>query len=140
MKSLGYNVKPHIIDFSKYGVPQRRNRFILVGVKNSIGTPDKFESMLESYKDRFLQEKGLTANTTLCEAISDLLQSNGEMPTPDRKGFKSGVYGIEGSNYQKLLRGDYAENHIVPDSHSFAKHTEDKSTCCLLYTSDAADD
>ncbi|WP_419083674.1 DNA cytosine methyltransferase, partial [Phocaeicola sp.] len=122
-------VKPYIIDFSKYGVPQRRNRFILVGVQESIGTPDKFEAMLESYKDSFLRKKGLTANTTLCEAISDLLQSNGEIPTPDRKGFKSGIYGIEESNYQKLLRGDYVENHIVPDSHSFAKHTEDKSTC-----------
>ena len=33
LKRLGYNVKPHIIDFSKYGVPQRRNRFILVGVQ-----------------------------------------------------------------------------------------------------------
>jgi DNA (cytosine-5-)-methyltransferase len=129
LKGLGYNVKPHIIDFSKYGVPQRRNRFILVGVQKSIGTPDKFKSMLESYKDSFLQKKGLTVNTTLREAISDLLQSNGEIPTPDRKGFKSGIYGIEESNYQKLLRGDYTESHIVPDSHSFAKHTEDKSIC-----------
>ena len=33
LKRFGYNVKPHIIDFSKYGVPQRRNRFILVGVQ-----------------------------------------------------------------------------------------------------------
>lgn len=129
LKSLGYNVKPHIIDFSKYGVPQRRNRFILVGVKKSIGTPDKFESLLESYKDSFLQNKGLTANTTLHEAISDLLQYNGEIPTPDRKGFKSGLYGAENSNYQKLLRGDYPEGHSVPDSHSFAKHTEDKVVC-----------
>lgn len=129
LKGLGYNVKPHIIDFSKYGVPQRRNRFILVGVQKSIGTPDKFKSMLDSYKDSFLQKKGLTVNTTLREAISDLLQSNGEIPTPDRKGFKSGIYGIEESNYQKLLRGDYTESHIVPDSHSFAKHTEEKSIC-----------
>lgn len=61
LKGLGYNVKPHIIDFSKYGVPQRRNRFILVGVQKSIGTPDKFKSMLDSYKDSFLQKKGVSS-------------------------------------------------------------------------------
>lgn len=126
---MGYNVKPHIIDFSKYGIPQRRNRFILVGIQKSIGSPDLFESLLESVKDSFLQSKGITANTTVEEAISDLLQSNGELPTPDRKGFNSGLYGTAESNYQKLLRGVYAKNHHVPDSHSFAKHTAEKAKC-----------
>mgnify|MGYP000159336987 CR=1 FL=1 len=129
LEQLGYNVKSNIINFSKYGIPQRRNRFILVGIQKSIGSPDQFEAMLESHKDSFLEDKGLTSNTTLKEAISDLLQANGEVPTPDRKGFKSGMYGIEESNYQKLLRGDYVENHSFPDSHSFAKHTKGKTEC-----------
>lgn len=126
---LGYNVKSNIIDFSKFGIPQRRNRFILIGIQKSLGSPDQFEEMLESHKNKFLKSKGLTASTTLKEAISDLLQSNGEIPTPDRKGFKSGIYGAEESYYQKLLRTDYAETHNIPDSHSFAKHSSEKLEC-----------
>ena len=118
-----------IIDFSKYGVPQRRNRFILVGIQKSIGSPDLFESLLDSVKNRFLQSKGISSDTTVKEAISDLLQSNGEVPTPDRKGFNSGLYGIADSNYQKMLRGTYAEEQHIPDSHSFAKHTSEKVKC-----------
>ena len=129
LKRVGYNVKPHIIDFSKYGVPQRRNRFILVGVQKTIGSPDSFESLLESVKDVFLQSKGISSSTTVKDAISDLLQSNGEIPTPDRKGFKSGLYGSVESNYQILLRGTYPEEQHVPDSHSFAKHTMEKTEC-----------
>ena len=64
------------------------------------------------------------------EAISDLLRSNGEAPTPDRKGFNSGKYGDgELTNYEKLMRGDYPETHDVPNSHSFARHTADKLHC-----------
>lgn len=129
LHELGYNVKPHIIDFSKYGVPQRRNRFILVGVQEGYGSPELFESLLETTKSTFLQEKGLSEQTSLEEAISDLLRSNGEAPTPDRKGFVSGKYGIVKSNYQKLMRGDYDEVHELPDSHSFAKHTSEKTAC-----------
>lgn len=129
LQELGYNVKPHIIDFSKYGVPQRRNRFILVGVQEGYGSPELFESLLETTKSTFLQEKGLSEQTSLEEAISDLLRSNGEAPTPDRKGFVSGKYGIVKSNYQKLMRGDYDEVYELPDSHSFAKHTSEKTAC-----------
>lgn len=129
LQELGYNVKPHIIDFSKYGVPQRRNRFILVGVQEECGSPELFESLLETTKSSFLQGKGLNEYTSLEEAISDLLRANGEAPTPDRKGFVSGKYGIAESNYQKLMRGDYDETHVLPDSHSFAKHTPAKTAC-----------
>ena len=129
LQELGYNVKPHIIDFSKYGVPQRRNRFILVGVQEECGSPELFESLLDTTKSSFLQGKGLNEYTSLEEAISDLLRANGEAPTPDRKGFVSGKYGIAESNYQKLMRGDYDETHVLPDSHSFAKHTPEKAAC-----------
>ena len=70
-----------------------------VGVQKTIGSPDSFESLLESVKDGFLQSKGISSSTTVKDAISDLLQSNGEIPTPDRKGFKSGWYGSVESNY-----------------------------------------
>ncbi len=130
LEGLGYNVKPHVIDFSEYGVPQRRKRFILVGIRKDIGSPDMFEDMLQKNRDSFLNKKCIGATVSLKEAISDLLRTNGTMPTPDRKGFLSGKYGGEElSNYERLMRGDYPCNHEVPDSHSFARHSADKLNC-----------
>lgn len=130
LKKLNYNVKDFVIDFSKYGVPQRRKRFILVGIQDTLGTPDNFEELLIANRNKFLAIKGLSASTTIQEAISDLLRANGETPTPDRKGFKSGLYGSENlTPYEKYLREDYPLSHPIPDSHSFAKHTADKLVC-----------
>ena len=130
LEGLGYNVKPHVIDFSEYGVPQRRKRFILVGIRKDIGSPDIFEDMLHKNRDSFLKKKGIGATVSLREAISDLLRSNGTLPTPDRKGFLSGKYGEEElSNYERLMRGDYPCEHEVPNSHSFARHSTEKLNC-----------
>lgn len=130
LKKLNYNVKDFVIDFSKYGVPQRRKRFILVGIQDTIGTPDNFEELLMKNRNKFLAERNLPVSTTIQEAISDLLRANGEAPTPDRKGFQSGQYGNENlTSYEKYLREDYPLTHTIPDSHSFAKHTADKLAC-----------
>lgn len=130
LKELNYTVKSYVIDFSHYGIPQRRKRFILVGIQNGLGTIDNFEQKLNAYCNKFLKEKGLKTTITLQEAISDLLRSHGEAPTPDRKGFYSGIYGKgELTNYQKLMRGVYPEKHDIPNSHSFAHHTANKIIC-----------
>lgn len=119
LKELGYNVKPHIIDFSKYGVPQRRKRFILVGIMG--GNAENFEALLEELKTEYLNNKGIESFVSLQDSISDLFQQNGEVPTPDRKGFNSGIYGDINSNYQRMMRiGIDSKN--IPDSHSFAHH------------------
>lgn len=130
LETLGYNVKPQVIDFSNYGVPQRRKRFILVGIRKEIGSPENFEKLLMENRDAFLAQKGLKSNVTLREAISDLLRSNGEEPSPDRKGFYSGKYGrTRLTSYEKLMRGEYPKTHKIADSHSFAKQTPDKIAC-----------
>lgn len=130
LDELGYNVKPHVIDFSNYGVPQRRKRFILVGVRKDVGSPENFENLLMGNRDNFLSQKGLKPTVTLKEAISDLLRSNGEEPSPDRKGFYSGKYDNKKlTAYEKLMRGDYPQTHEIADSHSFAKQTPDKIAC-----------
>jgi DNA (cytosine-5)-methyltransferase 1 len=69
-----------------------------------------------------LASKGLQQKVCLKEAISDLLHSNPVYPTKDRSKFYSGSYGAIDSEYQRLMRGGTTGN--VPDSHSFAKHTE----------------
>ena len=130
LEDLGYNVKPHVIDFSKYGIPQRRKRFILVGVQKEIGSPENFEKLVMENRDAVLAQKGLKSTNTLRDAISDLLRSTGEVPSPDRKGFYSGIYGKKKlTAYQKWMRGDYPQTHIIADSHSFAKQAPEKIAC-----------
>ncbi|MEC7782653.1 MAG: DNA cytosine methyltransferase [Bacteroidota bacterium] len=128
LQNLGYSVKGQLIDFSNYGIPQKRTRFILVGIQNdfinenpSINKDSFFEGIVNN-KEAFLVSKNLTLNPTLENAISDLLQANGviESETPN---FKEGVYGEPISNYQKFIRKYKRKNGRV-DSHRFAKHTD----------------
>lgn len=124
---LGYNVEGHIIDFSQYGVPQKRKRFILIGVKEGEdGTAKSFFNVLDNHKKIFLQNSHLSEFCSISDAISDLLKQNGEVDTPDRKGFSSGLYGMVQSPYQEFMRKELKKSQKIPNSHSFAHHTKDK--------------
>lgn len=125
LEKLGYGVHSFVFDFSRYGVPQRRNRFILVGVLGAAAEElDEFRSLIEKAKDKFLAEKGLTSCTSVQEAIADLKRCNGETETPDRKGFMSGLYGKALTPYQRLMREGMPDDISIPNSHSFARHGE----------------
>lgn len=128
LNKMGYDVSAQVIDFSDYGVPQRRKRFILVGVLKSVNKKaGDFVEKLKENRDSFLSDRGLSKDTTIMDAISDLLMANGTVPTPDRKNFLSGVYGEETSHYQKYMR--HGVEGQIPQSHSFAHHGEDKLAC-----------
>ena len=128
LKKMGYDVSAQVIDFSEYGVPQRRKRFILVGVQKSVKKrAGDFVKKLKENRDSFLSERGLSKDTAIIDAISDLLRSNGTVPTPDRKNFLSGVYGEVTSHYQEYMRQGVEGQ--IPQSHSFARHGTDKLAC-----------
>ena len=128
LKKMGYDVSAQVIDFSEYGVPQRRKRFILVGVLKSVNKKAiDFEKKLKDNRESFLSERGLSKDTTIMDAISDLLRTNGIVPTPDRKNFFSGLYGEAASNYQEYMRQGIESR--IPQSHSFARHGADKLAC-----------
>lgn len=130
LQKLGYDVQPQVIDFSEFGVPQRRKRFILVGVyKGESGVAKEFLSKLKSACPDFLKEHNLPVRPTIEDAISDLLRRNGEAATPDRKGFNSGLYGAMQSSYQSYLREEIASSQLIPNSHSFAHHSVEKVAC-----------
>lgn len=134
LDELGYYVCGKLVNFGDYGIPQKRTRFILVGMRKDAkgATKAKVESFfekLESNKYSFLSNKGLNVNPTIQDALSDLTTSK-LVPTPDRKGFNSSVYGKTSSSYQQYVRQNYKES--IPHSHSFAKHT-DKITKRLKY-------
>ncbi len=128
LKSLGYDICGEMIDFSKYGVPQKRCRFILVGIRKELGiettilAEDFFYKIIENRKS-FLVGKNLNITTTLQEAISDLLRSNGEIDSPDTKGFKAGIYAKALSKYQTYLRKNKKQGQVA-DSHRFVNHKE----------------
>ncbi len=126
---VGYEVYGQIVDFSEFGVPQKRSRFILVGIRkdiveNSGKSPSSFFESLKDNRVSFLVNKGIGLSTNLTDAISDLLEQNGTIDCPDSKGFYSSIYSAAKSPYQKLMRLKTPQN-IVPDSHRFANHSLD---------------
>ncbi len=123
LEELGYDVKGQIIDFSEYGVPQKRQRYILVGTKK--GKADFFFETIVKNRATFFKSKKLDDKTSLSDAISDILQSNGSVISPDTKNFKAGIYSEAKSNYQKLMRKGVKLSDTVVDSHRFAKHKEE---------------
>jgi len=124
LEKLGYDVKGKIVDFSEYGVPQKRQRFILVGTKKD--NAERFFDLLAQNRADFFKSKNLEKDTTsLSDAISDLLQSNGTQESPDTKNFQAGIYAKASSSYQKLMRQSKSLTNKVADSHRFAKHKQE---------------
>lgn len=129
LEELGYNVCGDIIHFSEYGIPQKRNRFILVGVRNDIVEKNKsfaehFFEKVKANSNSFLISNNLSLNVNLEEAISDLLMKNGTTISPDTKSFKAGLYSEASSAYQIYLRQGLG-NETVADSHRFVNHRKD---------------
>jgi DNA (cytosine-5)-methyltransferase 1 len=117
----GYTVGHEIINFSKFGVPQRRYRFILfASIKYQ---PDKFFSMLNRNVKDFLKQKKLSKTVSIKSALSDLEIVNGTIDCPDSERFKSGKYGSAKTKYQQYCRAG-ARKGDVPDSHRLANHRE----------------
>lgn len=129
LKRIGYEVEGRMVDFSMYGIPQKRTRFILVGIrKDKAGNNNlkakSFFRYISKNKKPFLAKKQLPQSPNLSSAISDLLKQNGLTPTLDRGGkFKNGLYSNAKSNYQKYLRLN--NEGETPNSHSFPKHRPD---------------
>jgi DNA (cytosine-5)-methyltransferase 1 len=117
LERLGYKVKDEIVDFSDFGVPQTRKRYILVGMLS--GDPDGFFVRLTKLRRGFLRAKGFGPKVSVWEAISDLERRNGERDLTRSGSFKEGLYGRVESPYQQWMRkgGDG-----FPDSHRFANH------------------
>lgn len=128
LNRAGYFVKGELVNFGEYGIPQKRTRFILVGVRKDLANASKelaetFFSTIKENRHSFLSEKNLTVNTNLKDAISDLLKANGLKESPDTKSFQAGTYSKIKSSYQTLMRKGI-ENKIA-DSHRFPKHRPD---------------
>ena len=88
-------------NFSDYGVPQRRVRFILLASKNL--NPTVFFELLKKNSETFLISKNLSKRISIKSAISDLEKKHGTVICPDSPSFKSGVYGTAYNSFLRLL-------------------------------------
>lgn len=125
LEEAGYYVKGQLVNFGDYGVPQKRTRFILVGIKRTIKSSSQekvnnFFTLLERRKFSFLKRKGIEVSTNLEDAISDLLKQNGLEESPDTKNFMAGIYCSPKNPYQQLMR--YGITDRIADSHRFSNH------------------
>lgn len=128
LNRAGYFVKGELVNFGEYGIPQKRTRFILVGVRKDLANASKelaetFFTTIKENRHSFLSDKNLTVNTNLNDAISDLLKENGLKESPDTKGFQAGIYSKTNSSYQTLMRKGIVDE--IADSHRFPKHRPD---------------
>ncbi|MFJ5445983.1 DNA cytosine methyltransferase [Methylobacillus methanolivorans] len=114
-KSLGYDTQWRILNAANYGVPQKRERLIMIGVERGgrIEFPDtthNFSGATISVKDKRrvhaptydlfnMKEKGLKPAVSVMDAISDL--------PPIQSGEEAKRYTESPRNeYQKLMRRD----------------------------------
>ena len=128
LRALGYQIKGKLVNFGNFGIPQKRTRFILVGVRNDVtenkrGAANRFFKLIEENKFSFLDKKGLSVATNLSDAISDIMMINGTVQSPDSKNFRAGVYALNSTPFQKLMREN--SYSIIPDSHRFVNHRKD---------------
>ncbi len=129
----GYEVFGQLINFADYGVPQKRTRFILVGIRKDLFlkqdiNPKKFFDLIKSNREAFLVNKGLGLNQNIEDAISDLLVNNKTTVCPDSKNFLTGFYTKAKTTYQTFLRDSLTNKSNIPDSHRLAHHSEDTTS------------
>ncbi len=117
LKLLGYNISSRLIDFSDFGIPQRRIRFVLAGFLDK--DPENFFDLLYGKKEDFIKSKGIKDLNTAWDAISDLEYKK---IRHEMSAFEYGTYSKAKSAYQRLMRKG---NEVAcPDSHRFARHSE----------------
>ena len=110
--SLGYHVYYNILAASDYGVPQMRQRFVLIASKQELKRPFPQKTHYTEDEEAL---PGLEKCPTLWDAISDLPEIEA------CQGAEEMAYTIEPQNdYQRLCRGD----NTVLHNHLAMKHTK----------------
>jgi DNA (cytosine-5)-methyltransferase 1 len=122
LHGLGYSdARGELIDMSDYGVPQRRQRFIVIATRE--GLADAAFTALENRRAHHLEERGIPKRNGAKSALSDLQRCHGTTSCPDSQGFQSGITSRATTGLQKHLRTNFTPH--TPDSHRFVNHTQD---------------
>jgi len=119
--NLGYtDGRGEIVNFAEYGVPQRRQRFLVIATRENLS--NAIFSTLEGNKKNFLGAKGISTTISSQAALSDLERRHGTTVCPDSPRFLSGIVSVPQTNFQDYLRLADKRNY-VPDSHRYVNHT-----------------
>lgn len=122
LRELGYDdARGELVDMSDYGVPQRRQRFIVIATRE--GLADAVFEALKKSCESHLSRHGIPRRNGVRSALSDLQRRHGTMPCPDANGFLSGITSRPATGLQKYLRAKTKAHS--PDSHRFVNHTNE---------------
>lgn len=129
--SIGYQVQGETVDASRFGVPQKRSRLIVIGVRNDIadrldGGAARVFAHLERARLQQLAQFGLPGQVSAADAISDLLTDNRpRIDCTDPKspgGYQELQYQGPKTTYQKLMHNG-CDGPM--DSMRLARHTDE---------------
>ncbi len=111
LEELGYKIFTDYVHSEKYGVPQKRTRFIMIGIREDIFNYDVDPFLiLESLRSDFLKKKNLPKTpVSVKAAISDLEHSGSNLvyhSGNENTGFKKLDYVLPAklSTYQQAMR------------------------------------
>lgn len=131
LDGAGYVVEGELVDASRFGVPQRRNRLIAIGIRKDLlawvdGGVQRAFDLLEAAGAAQLAELGLRAPVTAEEAISDLeLARTSILPCDDPESprhFSEGAYLAPRTRFQELMHKDAPRKM---NSMRLARHRDD---------------
>lgn len=128
---FGYDASYHIVDASRFGVPQTRRRVLIFGVLRTLALSpvdlavSHLDAALEGVRFEHLSANGLPLDrpVTAGEAIADL-DGRRRIVCPDSPRFEAGTYQKACSPFARLMRRG-APTAAVPNSHRFTKHGDD---------------
>ena len=132
LEAIGYNVHCELMDASRFGVPQKRSRLIVLGLENSIsakldGGVQRVFQLLEEKRKEQLSEFRLPETVTASDAISDLHTDHSlRQPCADPyspSGFEEAVYLGPDTRYQKLMNKNCGKDAM--DSMRLARHRQE---------------
>lgn len=112
LEAVGYDVLGKVLHADQFGVPQRRPRLIILGIRKDLaffleGGAARVFDLIEQQKHSHLSSLGLPSKVSAADAISDLeMTSLGLKPCLDEESrgeFHEVVYGAPSTPFQKLM-------------------------------------
>jgi DNA (cytosine-5)-methyltransferase 1 len=134
LEAIGYDVLGQVLHADRFGVPQRRPRLIVIGIRRDLafflkGGASRVFELIEEQRKSHLAELGLGETVSAADAISDLEISGHGMTTcldeDSPKGFSEIVYGSPSTSYQRLMHAGHDGKPM--NSMRLARHRENVS-------------
>lgn len=141
-RARGYVVHTELLRAWRFGVPQKRYRLIIAGVRDDISPITDGEWIIPTHADMSGEGGGKKPPVTLWEAIGDLPplqagQSKDEYDMARRKQMRAMygdryLYGVLEVGKSKVLTGHTARPHMDRDLRDFAVLREGESSAAAL--------